>query len=173
MDNEILEQRILDLECKLSNFQRQYEQEKNSVSDDNFDWDYFLKRSVTIGGNIYANNFNPDKLLWSGSCTSGSITISSDIRKYKMFIIHQAGAGADIPAAFSTAGNYFSGSAGYATTTNPDWLHMYQAGFYVTAYSTTSTTLSFYASNYWAINHINNDVRKSATVAVTQIYGVI
>ena len=118
-------------------------------------------------------DYNPNVLLWEGSCTSGSITIPSDIRKYKMFIVHQNAAGADIPVAFSNADNYFSGSAGYVSTTSPNLLYMYQAGFYVTAYSTTSTTLSFYASNYWVINYSNNDINKSSTVAVTQIWGVL
>lgn len=117
------------------------------------------------------------KILWSGEQSSGQFLMNDDIRKYKMLLIHQKSAGADIPVAFTGQGLYVSGCSAYCSPNVSNALLIYQVGFGIqTFYGGTGnqTLLNFYASNYWNMDSsaTSKEISKSVVIPIQYIYGV-
>ena len=84
MDN--VEKDLNDLTQKFNKFKKQYEDDMHSLTDDNIDYDYFLKRDINVIGTVSSKGKILAKkpiLLWSGSVQGGTI-INLDVSNYNM-----------------------------------------------------------------------------------------
>ena len=117
------------------------------------------------------------KVLWSGEQSSGQFLLNDDMRKYKMLLIHQKGAGADIPIAFTGQGLYVSGCSGYCSNNDANKLIIYHTSFGVQTFyggNGNKTLLNFYTSNYWLFDSgaTSKEISKSTVIPIQYIYGV-
>ena len=107
------------------------------------------------------NGINPNTLLWSGSWSSGNITVPN-FDNYNIFRVQMEGMGTEIIASLNSS--FFRGTGGYIT----------DAGNLVTYYfaaTVDSNVLTW--SGCGNVIHRDSGVELNRDFVVTKIYGVI